>query len=396
MKLGLFTAALPELSLEACADWAAENGFGAIEVACWPAGEGAGRRYAGVCHIDMDALSDEHAHEINTHLAARGLEISSLGYYPNQPAPRPRASRAGQRAPAQGDRGGKQAGRENSSAPLWDATRTERATEPGHFGEVWPAGQSCRRAQRQDRDRELPDDLQRRRVAGRCDLALLPAIWREMFRIIPDENFGSTSTLRIWSGSSSTTSAPSTTSRSASSTLTPKIWRSTAMAVRAWCHVERYRLAGSAAAGARRGALGSLHQCPLRRRLRSCLSIEHEDRCSKAARLWLSVAFCSPATCCSHTSFSTERTGRCAAGKLRASAVIRCNQDPLSRSGRTKRASTLQRGGGAARHCLLGALTVTLLKCARGSSRRAGAAPPRVCPPGRDDASALAGAGSAW
>src|SRR5689334_11711473 len=53
MKLGLLTAALPDLSLEACADWAAANGFGAIEIACWPAGAGAARRYAGVSHIDV-------------------------------------------------------------------------------------------------------------------------------------------------------------------------------------------------------------------------------------------------------------------------------------------------------------------------------------------------------
>ena len=35
MKLGLLTAALPDLSLEACADWAAASGFGMIEIACW-------------------------------------------------------------------------------------------------------------------------------------------------------------------------------------------------------------------------------------------------------------------------------------------------------------------------------------------------------------------------
>ena len=36
MKLGLLTAPFPELTLEQCADWAAENGFGGIEIACWP------------------------------------------------------------------------------------------------------------------------------------------------------------------------------------------------------------------------------------------------------------------------------------------------------------------------------------------------------------------------
>src|SRR5262245_39967834 len=83
MKLGLLTAALPDLSLESCADWAAANGFGMIEVACWPAGAGAARRYAGVSHIDVATLTDAQARQITKMLEARGLTISSLAYYPN-------------------------------------------------------------------------------------------------------------------------------------------------------------------------------------------------------------------------------------------------------------------------------------------------------------------------
>ena len=55
MKLGLFTAAFPNWSLEQCAGWASENGFEAIEIACWPH-EQANRRYAGVTHIDVETL----------------------------------------------------------------------------------------------------------------------------------------------------------------------------------------------------------------------------------------------------------------------------------------------------------------------------------------------------
>src|SRR5258705_13683864 len=89
MKLGLLTAALPDLSLEACADWAAANGFGMIEIACWPAGAGAARRYAGVSHIDVATLSDAQAQEIRHMLDARGLSISALAYYPNNLHPDP-------------------------------------------------------------------------------------------------------------------------------------------------------------------------------------------------------------------------------------------------------------------------------------------------------------------
>jgi sugar phosphate isomerase/epimerase len=53
MKLGFFTAALPDNTLEQAAKWGAESGFQAIEIACWPR-EKATRRYAGVSHIDVN------------------------------------------------------------------------------------------------------------------------------------------------------------------------------------------------------------------------------------------------------------------------------------------------------------------------------------------------------
>jgi sugar phosphate isomerase/epimerase len=45
VKLGFFTAALPNQTLEQVAQWGAESGFQAIEIACWPQ-EKAARRYA--------------------------------------------------------------------------------------------------------------------------------------------------------------------------------------------------------------------------------------------------------------------------------------------------------------------------------------------------------------
>ena len=40
MKLGLLTAAFPDLTLEEVADWAGAHGFETLEIACWPAGGG--------------------------------------------------------------------------------------------------------------------------------------------------------------------------------------------------------------------------------------------------------------------------------------------------------------------------------------------------------------------
>ena len=83
MKLGLLTAAFPALTLDEVSTWAAENGFEAIEIAVWPTGGGAARRYAGTAHIDVATLDQPTADRIVGDLAAKGLTISALAYYPN-------------------------------------------------------------------------------------------------------------------------------------------------------------------------------------------------------------------------------------------------------------------------------------------------------------------------
>lgn len=89
MKLGLLTAAFPDLSLDQVAGWAADNGFEALEIACWPAAGAERRRYAGVSHIDVEALDDPAIKRVREILEARGLTISSLAYYPNPLDPDP-------------------------------------------------------------------------------------------------------------------------------------------------------------------------------------------------------------------------------------------------------------------------------------------------------------------
>ncbi|MGC8779190.1 MAG: sugar phosphate isomerase/epimerase family protein, partial [Candidatus Caldatribacteriaceae bacterium] len=82
MKLGFMTACLPEMTLEELVEWASQNGFGTLEVACWPR-VFEKRRYAGTQHIDVEALTPEEAARIKELFRSHHLEISSLGYYPN-------------------------------------------------------------------------------------------------------------------------------------------------------------------------------------------------------------------------------------------------------------------------------------------------------------------------
>ncbi|MBR1496055.1 MAG: TIM barrel protein [Oscillospiraceae bacterium] len=83
MKFGLLTAILDGMEFKEVVDFAAEHKLECLEVACWPASGGAKRRYAGVCHIDAEGLTPEKAAEINAYTKEKGVEISSLGYYPN-------------------------------------------------------------------------------------------------------------------------------------------------------------------------------------------------------------------------------------------------------------------------------------------------------------------------
>ena len=82
MKLGFVSAILPELPLSEVLAKAAEIGYDAVEVMCWPPGR-AERRYAGVTHVDVTALGPVRTREIRALQAQHGVTISSLGYYPN-------------------------------------------------------------------------------------------------------------------------------------------------------------------------------------------------------------------------------------------------------------------------------------------------------------------------
>ncbi|MCX6849001.1 MAG: sugar phosphate isomerase/epimerase [Verrucomicrobia bacterium] len=94
MKFGFVTAILPELSFDNVLNFARHEGFSTVEVMCWPVGK-AERKYAGVTHIDVTAMSKSQAQEILGHCQDQGVSISALGYYPNMLDPDAAVSRAG-------------------------------------------------------------------------------------------------------------------------------------------------------------------------------------------------------------------------------------------------------------------------------------------------------------
>lgn len=190
MKLGLLSAALPNLSLEQLAAWAAGNGFEMLEIACWPPSK-AERRYAGVTHIDVAELTPAKAQGVRDLMDRHNLQISSLAYYPNPLHPDPDHRRMVidhlQKVIIAA---------EQLNVPIVGTFvgRDQHKTVEENFGEfekVWPpivrfandhgvkiAIENCPMIFSND---EWP---------GGNNLASTPAIWRRMWEIIPDANFG--------------------------------------------------------------------------------------------------------------------------------------------------------------------------------------------------------------
>ena len=82
MKLGVVSAIYDGFTFEEMIDDVSKNGCSCVEVACWPQGK-AERRYAGVSHIDVDNTSDDYVAYIKNYCKEKGVEISSLAFYPN-------------------------------------------------------------------------------------------------------------------------------------------------------------------------------------------------------------------------------------------------------------------------------------------------------------------------
>ena len=190
MKLGIFTAAFPGKPLEEVAAWSAESGFETLEIACWPL-EKAARRYAGITTIDVNDFDPAQAKEVHAILKDYGLSISSLGYYPNPMHPDP-----AHRDVVIGHLKKVILAAELLEVPIVGTFmgKDKDKTLPENFeafAEIWPpivkfgaehqiniAIENCPMIFSYD---EWP---------GGNNLASSPAIWKKMWEIIPDDNFG--------------------------------------------------------------------------------------------------------------------------------------------------------------------------------------------------------------
>ena len=190
MQLGFVSAILPDLGLEEVMQFAADSGFDCVEVMCWPKGP-AERRYAGVTHIDVAGFDAAAAERVQALTRRTGVSISALGYYPNPLAPDPAEREA----------------YHTHLRAVIDAARllglptinTFVGRDPARsiddnwplFREVWPP--LVRYAAERGINigiENCPMLFTKDEWPGGKNLAISPAVWRQMFEEIPDANFG--------------------------------------------------------------------------------------------------------------------------------------------------------------------------------------------------------------
>ncbi len=192
MKLGFVSAIADTASYEEMMDIASDLGFQCVEVACWPQGK-AERRYAGVSHIDVERVLEDQGYKahILDYAREKRVEISALAFYPNtlDPDPEKRAANVSHL---------KNVIRASAALGVNLTTtfigRDQNKTVDANLEEmmtVWPGIL--------DLARELgvrvaiencPMLFGSDQWPGGQNLMTTPAIWKQVFEMLPYDNFG--------------------------------------------------------------------------------------------------------------------------------------------------------------------------------------------------------------
>lgn len=190
MKLGFFTAILPDLSLEQVLAFAAQQRFSCLEVACWPTGK-AERKFAGVTHIDAADFTQSKADDTNALCRRYGITLSALGYYPNPLDPDPVVSRKAVEHLKRVIVATQRLGLKNTNTFVGrDWTQTIDENWP-RFLRVWkPIIAFAEDHGVKIGIENCPMLFTRDEWPGGKNLATAPVIWRRMFSDIPSRNFG--------------------------------------------------------------------------------------------------------------------------------------------------------------------------------------------------------------
>jgi sugar phosphate isomerase/epimerase len=190
MKLGFFTAILPDLSFEQVLAFAAQNNFACLEVACWPAGK-AERKFAGVTHVNVGEFTKAQADDLNALCQRHDVSISALGYYPNPLDPDPTVSKRAVEHFKKVILAAEKLGLHNANTFVGrDSTRTIDENWP-RFLKIWkPIILFAEDHGIKVGIENCPMSFTRDEWPGGKNLATTPVIWRRMFNDIPSDHFG--------------------------------------------------------------------------------------------------------------------------------------------------------------------------------------------------------------
>lgn len=192
IHFGLLTAILDGWSYEEAVDIAAGLGFQCLEVACWPAGK-AERRYAGVSHIDAERVleDDAYAKHVLDYIAGKGMHISSLAYYPNTMDPDLEKRAAALNHLNALIRASAKLGVNMVSTFIGRDPAKSEAENIALFQEIWPP--IIRLAEEQGVKvaiENCPMLFGKDQWPGGQNLMRSPALYRQLFDLIPSPNFG--------------------------------------------------------------------------------------------------------------------------------------------------------------------------------------------------------------
>ena len=191
LDLGFVSAILPNKNLDEVLAFAQKEHFACVEVMCWPSENADTRRYAGVSHISVDALSHDELLALKDKLANQPVKISALGYYPNPMDPDEKQASFYRNHIKKVIKAASILGIGNVNTFVGRDFTKNIDYNISKFKEVWPE------------IIDLADSLNIKIGIENCpmffsddewpggkNLATTPKIWDQLFSIIPSNNFG--------------------------------------------------------------------------------------------------------------------------------------------------------------------------------------------------------------
>jgi sugar phosphate isomerase/epimerase len=191
LDLGFVSAILPNKNLDEVLAFAQKEQFACVEVMCWPSENVDTRRYAGVSHISVDALSHDELLSLKDKLASQPVKISALGYYPNPMDPDEKQASFYRNHIKKIIKAASILGIGNVNTFVGRDFTKNIDYNISKFKEVWPE------------IIDLADSLNIKIGIENCpmffsddewpggkNLATTPKIWDQLFSIIPSSNFG--------------------------------------------------------------------------------------------------------------------------------------------------------------------------------------------------------------